>query len=154
MLELGNKKNGEYTYKAFFESLGYYHVSVDWNGKDGALKMDLREPLNLGTFDMVTNIGTSEHVGDQRGVWSNLLNACGVESVLVCTTPMPGDWKWHGEHYPERDFYVQLASLNGFHIERLYESGESPRRMWFCRMVRKRVTEFAMPVGAMYRNQR
>ena len=45
MLEFGGKVNGEAgTYKAFFEKLGYRHVSLDWNGEHGALKRDLRQP--------------------------------------------------------------------------------------------------------------
>ena len=154
MLELGNKRNGEFTYKAHFEALGYRHVSVDWNGKDGALSRDLRKPLDLGTFSVVSNIGTSEHVENQYGVWANLVNACHVGSVLICTTPKPGDWTWHGDHYPQDGFYRDLARLNGFEIERLYEFGVEPRRMWFCRMLRVALTNFRMPVGNMYRNFR
>lgn len=155
MLELGNKKNGSLTYKRYFESLGYRHVSVDWNGLDGALKLDLRKPINLGTFDMVTNIGTSEHVDDQEGVWRNICEAMHVGSVLLSTTPYPGDWTWHGEHYPTEDFYHALAEKNGLEIERMYVSGEPPRRMWFARMVRREVVPFAMPdVRLIYRNRR
>jgi hypothetical protein len=59
MLELGDKQDAGRVYKPWFESLGFRHVSVDINGLNGALPLDLREPLNLGTFDMVCNIGTS-----------------------------------------------------------------------------------------------
>ena len=55
MLELGNKIQQGYSFKKYFTRLGFEHTSVDWNGKDGALKKDLRLPLKLGTFDMVTN---------------------------------------------------------------------------------------------------
>lgn len=167
MLELGGKINAppearslpnsekrEYTYKAFFERLGYQHISVDWNGDHGALPLDLRVPLNLGTFDMVSNIGTSEHVEDQEGVWRNLVAACAPASVLVSTTPLAGgqDWQWHGYFYPTAQFFTDLADLNGFRLDRLYENGEVPRRMTFCRMTRLVVLPFSMPVGNMYRN--
>lgn len=152
MLELGNKKNREHTYKAFFESRGFRHVSVDWNGEDGALRRDLREPLDLGVFDMVTNIGTTEHVSDQTAVWRNVIEATG--SVLVSTTPLPGDWGWHGDWYPTDGFYRELAALNGFEIERLYCEFKAPHRMWFCRMVRRERVPFEMPKGGMFRNVR
>jgi hypothetical protein len=50
MLELGDKINpawsGEHkTYKSHFESLGFRHVSIDWNGNNGAIARDLRKPL-------------------------------------------------------------------------------------------------------------
>lgn len=146
MLELGNKKNGELTYKNYFRDVWQRaHVSVDINGKDRALPMDLRKPLNLGTFDMVTNIGTSEHVDEQEPVWRNLVEACHVGSVLICTTPYPGDWTWHGWFHPHDSFYADLAIHNGFYIQRLYVSGVEPRRMWFARLMRHRLTDFTMP---------
>lgn len=155
MLELGNKKNGDLTYKKFFESQGWKHTSVDWNGRDGALKLDLRKPLNLGTFDVITNIGTSEHVADQTGVWRNIVEAMHLGSVLISTTPLPGDWSWHGEHYPDEVFFRQLADLNGLVIDRLYVSGEAPRRMIFVRAHRAVMTPFAMPdVRHIFRNHR
>lgn len=155
MLELGNKKNGDRTYKRYFESLEFKHTSIDWNGLDGALKRDLRQPLDLGTFDVVTNIGTSEHVSDQAGVWRNICEAMHAGSVLISTTPWPGDWSWHGEHYPTEEFFHELATLNGLVIERLYVSGEAPRRMIFVRAYRDTMQAFAMPdERSIFRNIR
>lgn len=154
-LELGNKKNGPFIYKEAFEQLGYRHVSVDWNGENGALPFDLRHPISLGTFDLVTNFGTSEHVDSQEGVWQNMVSACHDGSVLISTVPIPGgkDWWWHGIAYPEQAFYVALAALNGFEIERLYTVGDVGRRMWFARL--RKVgppTPFCMPTGEIYNN--
>ena len=154
MLELGNKKNKELTYKAFFTSLGFAHTSVDWNGQDGALRRDLREPLNLGTFDMVTNIGTTEHVDGQFGVWKNVCEAMHVGSVLVSGTPKPGDWRWHGTWYPETQFFEALAFLNGLEVERLYIAGEAPRRNVMARLRRIADMSFVMPDGGIFRNER
>jgi hypothetical protein len=120
-------------------------VSVDWNGKDGALKLDLREPLALGTFDMVTNFGTTEHVSEQEPVWRNIVEAMHVGSVLVSTTPKQGHWPRHGEWYPPAEFFEELAKANGLEIERLYEDCESPRRLICARMVRVKDAPFVMP---------
>jgi hypothetical protein len=154
--------NREQTYKAFFQSLGYRHVSVDTNGEDGALQYDLRQPLRLGTFDMVTNIGTSEHVGDtyeeQTECWRNMLEAMHTGSVLVCNTPAPGAWPWHGVWYPTVDFYKQLAKWNGLAIVTLYEAAplDATRCMVFARMVKTdaKAQRFRMPDSVtMYRNE-
>ena len=146
MLELGNKNGtggpGD-SYKRHFEALGIRHVSVDWNGRDGALKLDLRQPLDLGTFDMVTNIGTSEHVDGQAGVWRNIVEAC--DHVLVCITPVPGDWPGHGLFYPSDRFYSDLAALNGFEVEKLTIEGEPGRRLMHFRALRMHRTAFSMP---------
>src|SRR5882672_3336270 len=79
MLELGNKVNTSVSrsYKDFLtKEHGVVHTSVDWNGQDGALKLDLRDRLDLGEFDIVTNYGTTEHVSDKQGiVWDNIFRA-------------------------------------------------------------------------------
>jgi hypothetical protein len=156
MLELGNKRNGDAIYKKYFESLGFSHISVDYNGEDGALKLDLRQPLNLGTFDMVSNIGTTEHVEtDQHLVWENILKCMHVGSVLVSTTPKPGQWVWHGDWYPSAEFYQQLADLNGLKVERLYDNGVDPRVMVFARLVKTEEKPFVMPAKeTMVKNHR
>jgi len=166
MLELGNKKNGKFIYKKFFESIGFEHTSVDINGEDGALKKDLTKPLNLGTFDMVTNIGTTEHVseGDYRGqvaCWKNIMEAMHVGSVLVSGTPAPGSWRHHGVWYPEPLFYEELARLNGLELERVFiderlgiRLGYLDRDMVMARMVRVKDVPFVMPEKGMHRNVR
>lgn len=166
ILELGNKKNREFIYKAFFQSLGFEHVSVDINGQDGALAKDLTKPLGLGTFDMVSNIGTTEHVSEdhiagQVACWRNILEAMHIGSALVSTTPAPGHWKHHGVWYPEPVFFEELARLNGLKAERIYvedrvtkRSTTGERDLVCARLVRESMEPFAFPKGGMYRNVR
>jgi hypothetical protein len=147
MLELGNKRNGRGVYKTYFQHLGIEHTSVDLNGKDGALPKDLQKPLGLGQFDIVTNFGTTEHVERQEPAWRNIAKASG--GVFVSTTPLPGDWGWHGRWYPTEDFYRSFAELNGFEIERMYVDCEKPRRMICVRMVRVDDLKFKMPDASL-----
>ena len=155
MLELGNKIKGKMVYKHVFESLGFRHVSVDMNGLNGALRLDLRKPLNLGTFDMVTNIGTSEHVsqhdfGGQIECWRNILGAMHVGSVLVSLGPLQGSPKWlrHGRWYAQPQFYRELAEMNGLEVERVYVDDNQV----YARLKRIEDVEFQMPKNGMYRN--
>jgi hypothetical protein len=155
MLELGNKVKGDMVYKDVFEKLGLRHVSVDMNGKDGALPLDLRKPIDLGTFDMVTNIGTSEHVAQndyagQVECWRNIVNAMHVGSVLVSITPLEGARKWarHGRWYPQRLFFMELAELNGMNVERVYTDSN----LVYARLKRAMCCEFQMPQNGMFRN--
>jgi hypothetical protein len=162
MLELGDKVGGGRAYKPYFESLGFRHVSVDTNGNHGALPLDLRKPLNLGTFDMVTNMGTSEHVSEdnfagQIECWRNILAAMHVGSVLICDTPSPGYWINHGTWYPSTDFYRALAAQNGLELERLatilWRAEEvRGRKVTHARMVKREDVPFSMPKGLMYHN--
>ena len=146
MLELGGKINAPYTYKDYFESLGFEHISVDWNGEHGALVRDLRKPLwdELGQFDMVANMGTTEHVSDQAGVWENIHHMTKVGGVYVGQTPYHDgkSWWWHGEWYPTEDFFLDFAERNGWEVERLYRGKEQPNENLYCRMVRVNGNDF------------
>lgn len=139
MLELGNKHNlsvkrrGEDgIYKHWFQTLGWKHVSVDINGEDGALPLDLTQDQDLGRFDVVTNFGTTEHIGDdiaqQRVAWGNIHRACA--GLFASVTPLPGDWPRHGRWYPTRTFFEGLQWLD---IERIYKAGIRGRRCWYVR---------------------
>jgi hypothetical protein len=159
MLELGGKQDAGRVYKPWFESLGFRHVSVDINGEFGALPLDLTKPLGLGTFDMVTNIGTTEHVSEdnwdgQVACWRNILAAMHIGSVLICDTPKgPHGWKDHGMWHPTLKFYSELARLNGLDVERLLESPWRPaggsRMVVSARMTLVRPTAFDMPDKAL-----
>ena len=155
MLELGDKQDAGRVYKPWFESLGFRHVSVDINGMNGALPLDLTKPLDLGTFDMVSNIGTSEHVsendwGGQVECWRNMFRSMHVGSVLICDTPKPVHWKGHGTWYPTKEFYKELAKLNCMKLERLEENDWRPnhtnRPVISARMVMTaQIPHFTMP---------
>ena len=152
MFECGGKINmrmQETTYKSYFRSLGYRHVSVDWNGEFGAIKRDLREPLwdEFGQFDMVTNIGTSEHVDGQAGFWENIHNLTKVGGLYVgqCPAPNSESWWWHGNHYPTKEFYRQFAKLNGWAIERMGRGNPVPNENLYIRMRRVEDKVFTMP---------
>lgn len=150
MLELGGKINAPYTYKAFFQSLGFEHISIDWNGEHGALKRDLRKPLwgyELHQFDMLSNMGTTEHVDNQAGVWENIHRLVRPGGVYVGQTPYHDglSWWWHGDHYPTEGFFESFAALNGWAIERLYRGKPRPHENLYCRMVKGEETPFVMP---------
>ena len=162
MLELGNKRKGDFIYKKFFENAGFRHVSVDTNGLDGALPLDLRKPLNLGTFDMVTNIGTTEHVSEdnfagQVVCWWNICTAMHVGSVLASITPAKGSYPNHGTWYPLPAFFEELAEKNGMELERVYEDEHGIDRvnnLLYARLRRVADVPFVMPNGGMYENRR
>lgn len=149
MLELGGKINAPYTYKAYFESLGFEHISVDWNGEHGALVRDLRKPLwdELGQFDMVSNMGTTEHVAGQSGVWANIHHMTKVGGVYVGQTPYHDgeSWWWHGTWYPTEEWFESFADANGWRIDRLYRGNPRPHENLYCRMEKMRGDDYVDP---------
>ena len=154
MLELGNKKNADGVYKTYFESLGIDHTSIDWNGQDGALNLDLRQPVKLDPFDMVTNIGTTEHVDDQEAVWRNIHNLTNVGGVIASLTPLEGDWWWHGEYYPRAEFFQEFSN-NGYEIEYMDIGREYPNRNLCARLLKVDHYDFVMPdMDTFYYNHR
>lgn len=129
MLELGNQNlyfNPHYgeVAKPYYESRGHKHVSVDINGKDGAISKNLGDPLELGErFDIVTDFGTSEHVAGFYGCWKNKHDHCKLGGLIVSENPKTENWKGHGHHYLTQLFYRELAEVMNYNI---LEIGEHP----------------------------
>lgn len=157
MIELGRKKtkidNEWITYKSYFESIGYDHVSIDIQGGYDSLALDLRQPIEIDPADMVTNFGTTEHVSSQSPAWMNIHNFCKVDGVIISMCPYPGDWWWHGIHYPTEEFYIQFAERNGYSIEYLGIGRDYPYRNVDVRMKKEKDMKFTMPDNeTIYRN--
>jgi hypothetical protein len=72
--DLGNKKTNNMPYAAYYRAMGVDYSSIDLNGLDGAIAVDLAEPVDLPPKQAVMNIGTSEHVVDQEAVFRNIHN--------------------------------------------------------------------------------
>ncbi len=121
--ELGNqytKDHPDYkTGKQYLTALGAEHVSIDLNGKDGALKIDLAKPIEKWDcyFDMVTNYGTSEHVNNQYQAFRNMHNFTKVNGTIVHGgAPAYGHWPTHGYCNYELCFFEYLADLNNYDL--------------------------------------
>lgn len=127
--ELGNKKNQTGLYRDWYLDRGLDYVSVDWNGEDGALPIDMRrivEPDEIMNgmergFDVVTNFGFTEHVGDdmleQMDCWRNVHNLVGHGGYLCICMPIMPDWKGHGRWMPTPEWYIEFASSHDYSIE-------------------------------------
>lgn len=127
MLEYGNQlyrgKNAPFaTAKQYFESLGVFHISVDKNGKDGALPLDLRQPLSgIGEpFDIVTNFGTTEHVKkEQYQPFKTMHDMIRPGGLMFSVVPEIGFLAEHGNFHYTKEFFGGLAALNNYKIHLL-----------------------------------
>ena len=127
LLELGNQQfrssalGAKVAAKRVFEILGAEHTSIDINGQDGALPLDLSRPIEdpklMGAFDVVTNFGTSEHVSDQLECWHNIYRFVRVGGLVVSSVPHLSYPVGHCEYYYEENFFEALAQYAGFSIE-------------------------------------
>lgn len=101
------------TVKQLFTYFGIDDVSLDINGKNGALKTNLGKPIIdkslLNSFDLLLNGGTAEHVRNQYECWNNVYNLCRVEAIIVSIGPLEGNWPGHSPWHYTSAFFKELA---------------------------------------------
>jgi SAM-dependent methyltransferase len=135
MLELGNQRITpnqsikETTGKEYFISKGFGHTSVDINGEDGALEKNLsiEEDFTefVDYFDIITNAGTTEHVGplEKQYPCFKILHQClKVGGVAIHMVPdieqkdLYGHWKTHCNFYYSDNFFSTFAEKCRYQI--------------------------------------
>jgi hypothetical protein len=115
----------------YYTAKGLEYTCIDLNKENNAMELDLSIKQNLDKFDIVTDFGTSEHVGidgkhDPKAFyncWLNKHNACKIGGLIISENPKTGNWIGHGFNYVTENFYRQLAQSNGYEI---LEIGEHP----------------------------
>ena len=105
-------------FKYWVKLLGISHVSIDTNGKDGALPYDLSIDLStynklIQAFDMGTDFGTIEHISDQYWAWKNMYNFLKTDGIAMHVLPMVGSWKGHPSCYWRytKEFFNELCRV-------------------------------------------
>ena len=114
------------------------YVAIDANGK-GTHTADLNLPvahLQLGTFDLVTDFGTGEHVFDQAQVWRTLHQLTKVDGYLVFDRPSQG-YRSHGFYLVDECLLQDIAAVNEYDVTRMTQT-ETPRGMLIRGVFRKR----------------
>jgi hypothetical protein len=158
MIELGNIIIREIntSAKKYFSKLGVNHTSIDCNGKDGALPLDLRTVIDddrVKPADIVTNCGTTEHVKNQYMCFKNIHNFAKPNGFLFHLAPPLGKWRGHCSYYYTEEFFNQLALQNNYEIlekKIIPNSRNHPKAQgslglldfWFCVMQKKKDNEF------------
>jgi hypothetical protein len=115
----------------YYTAKGLEYTCIDLNKENNAIELDLSIKQNLDKFDIVTDFGTSEHIGidgkhDPKAFyncWLNKHNACKIGGLIISENPKTGNWIGHGFNYVTENFYRQLAQSNGYEI---LEIGEHP----------------------------
>lgn len=143
---IGMDPNRPVVAKPYFEGLGYEHVSVDLNGRDGALVRDLSLPFDLGRqFDVVTDFGTSEHVACLWACMGNMHTHAKRGGLLFFASPAPGNWPGHGYWYRSAEFFSAFAAAAGYdllEVGPLACAGNTHDGWLTCAIVRKNRDDF------------
>jgi len=121
VMELGNQRmkwTPEGTGKRYLLAKGVKeHISIDLNGKNGALRIDLSKSITqwVKYFDMVTNYGTAEHV--ENGIYEcfqNIHDMTKPDGIMVHAGPPVGGCPWHSPYHYETWFFEKLAEASGY----------------------------------------
>ena len=105
--------------KYYYSNLGINHSSFDLNGKDAAIPLDLCKPLDkkyVNKYNLVTNIGTTEHTEDQYQVFNNIDKFCCKGGVMVHNIPAVNNWRGHANAWYTTDFFRELAKLYDYEV--------------------------------------
>lgn len=103
--------------REWYQAKKINYESIDLNGEDGAFVLDLSEKIPPNqTFDLVTDFGTSEHVGKNGefsweaiyNCWLNKHTLLNIGGVMFSENPKTGNWPGHGFNYYTYAFYVRL----------------------------------------------
>ena len=102
-----------------FLAAGFDYVSIDANEKGGSRFVDLNywpnEAAALGTFDMVTNFGTTEHVANQGSAFATIHHLLSPGGVAVHQVPIVHFLNHALVNLTPR-FLLSLATLNDYTV--------------------------------------
>jgi hypothetical protein len=134
MIELGNQNihppmphTGNISKLYFNQQDGVEHISLDWNGREGALMKDLGIPItDVDPGHLITNFGTSEHVYNHYRCFENIHNLCIPGGYVFHFVPAIGSWPGHCLRWYGEKFFIELAKASDYEIVELYSTSEEP----------------------------
>jgi len=145
----------------FFAEMGYSHESLDISLSEGAdIKHDMSRPVDEsrhGLYDVIVDLGTAEHVADQKQYWTNVYDLLCTGGLLIGLSPMDG-LAGHGLYQFSPEFF---QNMGGFSHKKLwittygplvttrpfkYLRGKPCRWRTYCLYAMRKTENFAMPV--------
>lgn len=137
--------------ETFFKEMGCKkYVSIDGNGR-GTMTEDLNRKLpDIGSFDLVTDFGTGEHVFNQAQVWRSVHILTKAGGFIAFDRPTQG-YEGHGFYNTHETLFRDLAAANEYDIVRL-ERGKTVRGELIRGVFRKTLEgKFQMPQQGRYK---
>lgn len=119
--------NNNYPYASdWYINNGYdSYECIDLNGENNAIKQDLADRWGCySKHDMVTDFGTSEHIGMNGkfnieaiyNCWFNKHNWLRAGGIMISENPKTGNWPLHGFNYYTEQFYQHLCFLCDYEL--------------------------------------
>jgi hypothetical protein len=103
--------------RPFWEWLGFNYAAIDIDESPGSIPLDLNVDSALsdiiGSFDLVTNFGTTEHVANQLNAFKIIHDLAAVGGLMLHFLPAQGMFN-HGLVNYNFKFFWMLARSNGY----------------------------------------
>ena len=136
------------TMREWYETQGAHYTSIDMNGQDGALRLDLSvdvaDRCKQNAFDVVTNVGTSEHCGNrddqQWNVFKNAFKMAAVGGLILHQLVPEGMWQDHCDVWYKDSIGSALAAVSDCRLLeecRLDLPTLNPEQQYLCVALRK-----------------
>lgn len=121
------------------------YISIDLHDVAGVTKFDL-SVVNINAFncDIITNLGTSEHVEFEEGqynCWYNIHNWLNEGGIMIHELPELGSWKNHCRYYVTDDFFKNLEKY-GYRIIDLLKNRDSNGNLTWCVLKKEKNLDF------------
>jgi len=136
---------------AFWRSLGLDYAALDYNGHLDSFALDLNReqvPEQMrGTFDLVVNAGTTEHVANQDNAFRVIHDLARKDGVMYHHVPVSGD-PYHGLISYSPKFFHQLYKQNDYQqrLFRIDEQDGSPDIMVRAAYLKRNRQPFVTPL--------
>ncbi len=105
--------------KEFYQWLGFEYAAVDIDGSPGSLPLDLNydsTPVGaVGKYNLVTNLGTTEHVANQLNAFKLIHELAAHNAIMIHELPAQG-YMNHGLVNYNPKFFWMLARSNGYEV--------------------------------------
>lgn len=111
------------------------YISIDLHDIRGVTKFDL-SIIDKDAFkcDIITNLGTSEHVEYEEGqynCWVNMHHWLQKDGIIIHELPELGSWKNHCRYYVTEDFFKNLENY-GYKIVDYLRNKDSNGYLIWC----------------------
>jgi hypothetical protein len=105
--------------REFWTWLGFDYAAIDIDGSAGSIPLDLNydSPPDhmIGTYPLVTNFGTTEHVANQLNAFKIVHDLAAQGGIMIHDLPMQGMLN-HGLVNYNPKFFWMLARSNGYRV--------------------------------------